>query len=402
MDTYKVVFKEGETEGVYAVSLVEEPAIGVEFVALSKQAEVKLATVSEEKRILLGAILIPDLPIYRRKDDKEFNILFDAQTIKQVQENFAKNGYLNNSTIEHNGENIEGVTFVESWIKEDEQHDKSVKFGLNEPIGTWYMAMKVNNDDIWNEYVKTGKVKGFSIDGVFDLQKINLSSDMNLESIVNAIKEGFASLKLSETPTDNTEVKLSEGLLADGTTKVMAESFEVGQAVFVVAEDGSQVPAPAGEHTLQSGATIVVDDAGMITEVKEKVEATSTTVEMSKDEVKEFIANLATVEIPAELEVIRKAVQILFNDRFSWEIQQKERESLLNEFMPKVATTMAKEVGKQIQSVKTELKAEIEKSKPAEPVKSATKANPEVVAQSVNLKKMSKKEQIAFNLKNLK
>lgn len=378
MDTYKVVFKEGETEGVFAVSLVEEPAIGVEFVALSKQTEVKLATVSEEKRILLGAILIPDLPIYRRTKDKEFNIVFDAQTIKQVQENFAKNGYLNNSTIEHDGENIEGVTFVESWIKEDEQFDKSVKFGFQEPVGTWYMTMKVNNDEVWNDYVKTGKVKGFSIDGVFDLEKINLSTNMNLESIVNAIKEGFASLKLSETPEgESTEVTLSEELLADGTTKVMAESFEVGQALFVVAEDGSQVSAPAGEHTLQSGTTIVVDEAGIITEVKEKVEATSTTVEMSKDEVKDFIASLATVEIPAELEIIRKAVQILFNDRFSWEIQQKERESLLNDFMPQVATTMAKELGKQIESVKTELKAEIEKAKTEQQAVALTKAKPE-------------------------
>lgn len=360
MDTYKVVFKEGETEGVFAVSLVEEPAIGVEFVALSKQTEVKLATVSEEKRILLGAILIPDLPIYRRTENKEFNIVFDAQTIKQVQENFAKNGYLNNSTIEHDGENIEGVTFVESWIKEDEQYDKSVKFGFQEPVGTWYMTMKVNNEEVWNDYVKTGKVKGFSIDGVFDLQEINLSSDMNLESIVNAIKEGFASLKLSETPSEETtEVTLSEELLADGTTKVMAESFEVGQAVFVVAEDGSQVPAPAGEHTLQSGYTIVVDEAGVITEVKE----------------------VETEEVETEMQTEAPSVE---------------------EIVKAVIAQMSVEVGKQIEAVKTELKAEIAKSKPAEVAKPATKANPEVVAQPVNLKKMSKKEQIAFNLKNRK
>lgn len=336
MDTYKVVFKEGETEGVFAVSLVEEPAIGVEFVALSKQTEVKLATVSEEKRILLGAILIPDLPIYRRKDDKEFNILFDAQTIKQVQENFAKNGYLNNSTIEHDGENIDGVTFVESWIKEDEQYDKSVKFGFQEPVGTWYMTMKVNNDEVWNDYVKTGKVKGFSIDGVFDLQKINLSTNMNLESIVNAIKEGFASLKLSETPSEETEVKLSEELLADGTTKVMAESFEVGQAVFVIAEDGSQVPAPAGEHTLQSGATIVVDEAGIITEVKE----------------------VETEEVETEMQTEAPSVE---------------------EIVKAVIAQMSVEVGKQIEAVKTEIKAEIEKSKTEQQTVALTKANPEKV-----------------------
>ena len=364
METYKVVFNEGETEGVYAVSLVEDPAIGVEFIKLSKQTEVKLATVNEEKRVLLGAILIPDLPIYRRMNDREFNIIFDAQTIEKIQENFKSNGYQNNSTIEHEGKNLEGVTFVESWIKEDEQLDKSVKYGFNEPVGTWFMKMKVNNDEVWNDYVKTGKVKGFSIDGVFDLEKINLSTNMNLESIVNAIKDGFASLKLSEESVQNTEVSLSEELLADGVTKVFAEAFEVGQAVFIVAEDGTQTPAPAGEHTLISGKVIVVDEAGVIVEVKE-MEAEP------------------AVEVEIETEMTNEAPSV-------------------EEIVKAVIAQMSIEVGKQIEAVKTELKAEF--SKPNEVVKTtaATKAKPETATQVVNLKKMTKKEQIAFNLKNLK
>jgi D-ribose pyranose/furanose isomerase RbsD len=332
MDTYKVVFKEGETEGVYAISLVEEPAIGVEFVALSKQepTEIKLATVSEEKKMLLGAILIPDLPIYRRAEDgKEFNIVFDSETIKQVQANFSKQGYLNNSTIEHDGKPIENVTFVETWIKEDEVHDKSVKYGFKEPIGTWFALMKVNDDEVWNDYVKSGKVKGFSIDGVFDLQKINFSN-MNLESIVNAIKEGFASLKLNSDDPEKAEVVLSKEMLVDGVTTVEAESFEAGQAVFVVGEDGTQTPAPSGEHQLQSGKIIVVDDAGMITEVKE-------------------------VETEVETEMATETPNI---------------NEILKAFIS--------EVGVQMEKMKTELRADIKKeletvkSKPV----SMTKANP--------------------------
>jgi hypothetical protein len=178
METYEVRFNEEENEGVYAVSLVSDPAIGVQFVTLSKQKELKLATINEEQRILLGAVLIPNQPIYRNQDGQEFNIVFPAETIKQVQQNFSRQGYLNNSTIEHSGQQINDVTFVETWIKEDEVHDKSVRYGFNEPVGTWFAAMKVNNDEIWNDYVKTGKVKGFSIDGVFDLEKINLNSDI--------------------------------------------------------------------------------------------------------------------------------------------------------------------------------------------------------------------------------
>ena len=105
------------------------------------------------------------------------------ETIKQVQHNFVQQGYQNNSTLEHSGKSIPNVTFVETWIKEDEVHDKSVLYGFSEPVGTLFGLMKVNNDEIWNDYVKTGKVKGFSIDGVFDMEKVNLKSEINLHRL---------------------------------------------------------------------------------------------------------------------------------------------------------------------------------------------------------------------------
>jgi hypothetical protein len=77
-----------------------------------------------------------------------------------------RNGYQNKTTIEHE-KTLEGLTLVESWIVEDEVKDKSRKYGLNVPVGTWMGAVKVNNDEIWNEYVKTNRVKGFSIEGYF-------------------------------------------------------------------------------------------------------------------------------------------------------------------------------------------------------------------------------------------
>ena len=79
---------------------------------------------------------------------------------------FYQNNNQNNSTLEHDRE-LQGLTLVESWIVEDEVHDKSRKYGLNVPVGTWMGAVKVNNDEVWNEYIRTGKVKGFSIEGYF-------------------------------------------------------------------------------------------------------------------------------------------------------------------------------------------------------------------------------------------
>jgi hypothetical protein len=368
METYKVLFNEEENEGVYAVSLVSDPAIGVNFITLSKQKEIKLATVNEEQRILMGAILIPNQPIYRNQDGHEFNIVFPKETIKQVQQNFALKGYQNNSTIEHSGEQIQNVTFVESWIKEDEVHDKSVHYGFNEEVGTWFGLMKVNNDEIWNDYVKTGKVKGFSIDGVFDMEKVNLKTEinMNLESIVNAIKEGFASITLStETEqvetVETVEVAMETMMLKDGVTILEAESFEAGQAVFIVAENGDKVAAPIGEHELEDGRVLVITEEGLIAEIKDAM-----------------VEEVETPEAGVEVEV----------------------EMTTEEMIKAIVTNMSVEVSKQIEAIRTELSAQITEVKTTQvEVKASTKAKPEVAETSTKNVKLTRSQKILNNLK---
>ena len=160
-----ILDEEQEEGGIEAISIVESPAIESDFVALNNQ-EIKLAEIDKEKRILLGALLIPNKPIYRKGDEGEYYIFFSKDTIAKASQLYLRNGYQNNSTLEHN-ENLKGLTLVESWLVEDEVQDKSRKYGLNVPVGTWMGAVKVNNDEIWNEYVKTNKVKGFSIEGYF-------------------------------------------------------------------------------------------------------------------------------------------------------------------------------------------------------------------------------------------
>jgi hypothetical protein len=108
---------------------------------------------------------------------------------------YLKNGYQNNSTLEH-VQALKGLTLVESWIVESETQDKSRKYGLNVPVGTWMGAVKVNNEEIWQEYVKTNKVKGFSIEGYFadkmespkEKVKENMSEDQKLiNKIINIL-----------------------------------------------------------------------------------------------------------------------------------------------------------------------------------------------------------------------
>ena len=165
MRIVELILDEDQEIGIEAISVVENPAIEEDFIALKSQ-EFKLAEVDKEKRILMGALLIPNKPIYRRNGEDEYYIYFSKDTVLKASQMYLMQGKQNNSTLEHQYE-LNGLSLVESWIVEDKVHDKSVKYGMDLPLGTWVGAVKVNNDQIWNEFVKTGKVKGFSIEGYF-------------------------------------------------------------------------------------------------------------------------------------------------------------------------------------------------------------------------------------------
>ena len=160
-----VIDENNDFSGIHAVSVVESPAIEEDFVYLNSQ-EVKLAEIDKEKRILMGPALIPNKKIYRNNGKMEYYIFFSEDTVRKASELFLSRGNQNNSTLEHEIK-LNGLSVVESWIVEDSKLDKSNKYGLSMPEGTWMISMKVNNDDIWDNYVKTGRVKGFSIEGFF-------------------------------------------------------------------------------------------------------------------------------------------------------------------------------------------------------------------------------------------
>ena len=159
--------------GIEAISIVDRPAIQENFIALSEQTKLELAEVDKEKRILMGAALVPNKNIYRQDGDDEYYIYFSEDTVRRASELFLMRGNQNKSTLEHEAE-LHGLSVVESWIIEDEKYDKSRKYDMELPVGTWMVSMKVNNDEVWNNYVKTGLVKGFSIEGYFT-DKVNMA-----------------------------------------------------------------------------------------------------------------------------------------------------------------------------------------------------------------------------------
>lgn len=154
-----------EDDGVYAISLVDSPAIQENFIMLSSQ-NVELKILDEEKRIVVGFALVPEKRIYRKHKDKEFNVFFTKETVAKSQELFMKNLNINKFTTEHR-EEVNGVNVIESWIVEDTKNDKSNLYKLKPKGGEWVVMSKIYNDDVWNE-VKNGTFKGYSIEGLYD------------------------------------------------------------------------------------------------------------------------------------------------------------------------------------------------------------------------------------------
>ena len=188
----ELTIKDVDIHGVFAVSLVEKPAIEKDFIALSKD-EIKLKVIDEDKRIVVGFALVPDKKIYRRIKDKEFNVYFSKDTVREISELYMKNLNLNKFTLEHEN-NITGVNVIESWIVEDPKNDKSNLYNLEPKGGEWVMMSKVYNDDVWND-VKQGTYKGYSIEGRFDgLQYLEMSEDNEREETLEAIKDFLKSI----------------------------------------------------------------------------------------------------------------------------------------------------------------------------------------------------------------
>lgn len=171
--------------GVHAISVVEDPAIGVDFVALSDEKRyVTLA--SEERKMLYGALLIPDQLIYRYDETQgEYYVKYSKETIQKIAHNYFKQNLHHNATLEHEAP-VVGLTLVESWLIEGE-NDKSKEFGFSLPVGTWFGGMKVENDEVWNK-VKSGEVKAFSIEGMFVPKKEMKMSEQQEQWIIELEK----------------------------------------------------------------------------------------------------------------------------------------------------------------------------------------------------------------------
>jgi hypothetical protein len=186
---YKMFIDEEDMDsGVFAISLVESPAIEANWITLSKQLKIELATADTEKRILLGPVLIPNKLIPRLDEEtgEEYDIKFDEAVIEKAAQLYMMRQHNNDATLEH-AESIDDLSVVESWLVVDSNNDKSNAYGLSYPVGTWMVMMKVNNPTIWEDYVKNGVVKGFSLEGLFGHNLVEASKQQYLVALSELI-----------------------------------------------------------------------------------------------------------------------------------------------------------------------------------------------------------------------
>ena len=291
----KVYRVNGLDSEVDAISLVEYPAIESDFIYLARQRQ--NLSYQEERRMLYGPVLIPGKPIYRVNEftGEEYYIEFSEKAIEQLSRNFMENARNRNWTTDH-VETTDRLSVVETWIKYSEE-DKSVALGFEEPLGTWFVGVHVDSNEIW-EKVKSGEFKGFSVEAFLALDEINKLSDMKMNDFFNKFKE-LLSEYLSTTDLQKAEPKeeevTEEQVELQEDEKVQEEPVQEEQHV----EDEEQID-------IQLEETPEAEEAAEEEQVEEEPQEEEVPEPEKKDEEKEALE--ATIrDLEAKIDELQKA-----------------------------------------------------------------------------------------------
>ena len=307
--------------GLNAISLVEYPAVEVDFLAFAKEESAVLQFADEERHIITGIALLADTPIYRiAPDGTEYYVRFTKDCIRSLVEKYFKFGLTNSVNIEHkDNQFVDGVTMLESYIIDKERGICPSEFA-SAPDGSWVVSYKVSNLDVWNK-IKSGEVKGFSVQGLFRIIETKLEMNSNkTEEVDKFYKE--ENLENSEHQNKNNislMSKLKEKIKAllmqyaavstdKGNLIYNTDMLEVGSEVFVEDENGENVPAADGEYILEDGRTVEVE-GGKVTEIKAKEDEPAVPAMPAEEQMADEMP--AEPETPAETPVEDEKVTAL-------------------------------------------------------------------------------------------
>lgn len=194
LPVYEIVVDDNDDTGIQLISLVDEPAIAMKGMMFSQEQSImSFKEVVGDKQIIVGPALIPNMKIYR-EDDKfgQYYVLFTKETISKMVEKFNKYGSNRKINIDHSNQMVNAF-IMEDWIVENEVYDKSRLYGIEVPVGTYMIMVKIEDTDFWNEEVKGNEKFGFSIEGLLGQQLVSLSKqeetasidDLDLDDLLN-------------------------------------------------------------------------------------------------------------------------------------------------------------------------------------------------------------------------
>jgi hypothetical protein len=333
-------------QGIDATALVENPAIQRNWMAFKEQKDFKFKTHNEDKRILAGALMVADFPMYRNMNGKEFFVKFSSETIEQLADRMVLNNKLTAFNFEHDSNKELADMHIQQFFIINTELGVNTPIGFEElPNGSLFAFVKVNNEQVWNDYVKTGIVKGFSIEGNF-ATKEEFSEQTFLkefQTIINMTDKKIATSKLDELVAKakslfseeikeevkvEEKIKMAEAKLTDGTL-VMWEG-ELAEGTIVLLEDGSA--APDGEHTFEDGSVISIDNGQVVAVAKPMTEQ-----ELAIQTLTEMVTKLETenAELKSNFEKSINKVE----EKFSAQI--KESNKLTEDVLELVKTLVA-------------------------------------------------------------
>lgn len=256
LDIYQAKI-EDELDGIYTISLVDYPAVERDFVCFNKvKKQVRFAIDNEEKRNITGVVMVADTPIYRRNGDYEYYITYSKETIEKMANKLLKDGLQNKVSLMHDGNNIEGVTMMELYIK-DSSKGINPNFIEDIPEGSLMATFHIEDSELWDD-IKNGDIlNGFSLEGFFSIEKMQnnkINKNTNMSKIAKFVK---SLMKFGEITTD-------KGKLYWNGEDAIAIDVEV----YIDGEEDEKVVAPDGEYKLDDEKVIIVSD-GKVSEIRE-------------------------------------------------------------------------------------------------------------------------------------
>jgi hypothetical protein len=367
-----VINDEDDESGVDFISLVDKPAIKRNWIAFSEQQKFSFKS-DQEKRIISGPAMIPNELIYRKdKEGKEYNVVFSEETIQKIVEKYFKSQYTTNFNLQHKKSLLaQGVYLIESFVIDEERGINAPKGFEDLPNGSWFISCKVDNDEIWNDFIKEGVFKGFSVEGFFQEKQVKetKSEELELLEMLNRLQQDKYNIitdmseaknlldklkSMFQEETIEEKVTMQEAKLADGITIIKWDGeLKEGTLVSVVSEEG-EIPAPTGDHELQDGRKITIEEGGMVSaielpkeEKEDEKEAGEVEINMSEQEIMAIKEMCKSYESRIKaLEDKMKVDSEMISEQKETIGKQKEAMSLMFQIVEKLADEPSAEVSK--------------------------------------------------------